>query len=284
MVGADNDGRPKWLLSQRWENLLFAHWPVEPRAVKRLLPPEVEPEVRAGAAWLAIVAFVMVGTRLYGAAPRFALAPIPELNVRAYVRVGGVPAVWFLSLDATSPFFAAMGKALYGLRYRVSRILAVQDGDAIHYLSTHADAAFAAAYAPAGPPSRAEPGTLEHFLVERYRLFAERRGRLITAEVTHAPWPLQPVDARIALNRMAPPSLALGSGPLLHFVRSVDALISAPVPVASGGRAPFSRSRISVPPPSARSAVTTPPWASATWRTMASPNPEPGMPRADVAR
>src|ERR687888_1964322 len=54
MVGADNDGRPKWLLSQRWENLLFAHWPVEPRAVKRLLPPELEPEVRAGAAWLAI--------------------------------------------------------------------------------------------------------------------------------------------------------------------------------------------------------------------------------------
>ena len=42
----------------------------------------------------------------------------------------------------------------------------------------------------------------------------------------------------------------------------------------------MSVSRMRVPPPSAGSAVTVPPCASATWRTIASPRPEPGMPRA----
>ena len=37
---------------------------------------------------------------------------------------------------------------------------------------------------------------------------------------------------------------------------------------------------MSVPPPSARSATTLPPCDSATWRTIASPSPEPGRPRA----
>ena len=45
-----------------------------------------------------------------------------------------------------------------------------------------------------------------------------------------------------------------------------------------------SRNRISVPPPAALSAWTVPPWLSATWRTMASPRPEPGTPLADGAR
>ena len=285
MVRAAYDGRaPRWLVSQRWENLLFAHWRTEPAALGDHLPAGVEPDVRDGDAWLAIVAFVMVGTRPYGAPRRLALAPIPELNVRTYVRVGGEPGVWFLSLDASSPFFAGMGKALYGLRYRLSRMLAVPDGDGVHYLSTSARASFAARYAPVGPAAPVEAGSLEHFLVERYRMFAERRGRLVTARVSHRPWPLQAAEARIELNRMAPPGLSFRGEPLVHFCRSVDALISAPALVSAPGVAPFRRRLMRVPPPSARSALTAPPCASATCRTMARPRPEPGIPRAEGAR
>jgi uncharacterized protein len=221
--------RPPWLLAQRWEHLLFAHWPVEPRDLRRLLPSAVEPDVRDGAAWVAIVAFLMVGTRTH-TGPRWrGLPPIPELNVRTYVRVRDVPGVWFLSLDTNSPLFVTIGRALYGLRYRLARMAAVADGDAVHYLSSAGEAAFCSTFAPAGPPARALPGSLEEFLVERYRLFAERRGRLITAQVAHEPWPLQPAQADIRLNRMAPRGLHFRGEPLLHFSRSVDAVISAPV-------------------------------------------------------
>ena len=227
------DGR--WLVSQRWDDLLFAHWPVESDRVRRLLPAGVEPDVRDGAAWLAIVAFVMVGTR-FPEAPRWAaMRPIPELNVRTYVRVDDVPGVWFLSLDASSPFFATVGRHLYGLRYHVARMTTATEDGRMHYLSARQGAAFAATYEPAGPPARAARESLEHFLCERYRLFAERNGHLVTATVIHEPWPLQAAEARIELNRMAPPGIALDGAPLVHFARSVDALISAPTAVRRRG-------------------------------------------------
>jgi hypothetical protein len=224
---------PAWLVAQRWERLLFAHWPVDPRDLRRLLPPRVEPEVRNGNAWVGIVAFLMVGTRASGPPWWPMLAPIPELNVRTYVRVGGAPAVWFLSLDASSTFFATVGRALYGMRYRVADMDASERGGVVRFRSAREGAAFAATYAPAGPVRRAEPGSLEHFLVERYRLFSERRGRLITAVVAHEPWPLQGARARIDVNEMAPPGLALPGEPLVHYSRSVTAVISAPSPAGS---------------------------------------------------
>lgn len=214
-----------WLISQRWENLLFAHWAVEPGAVRRHLPPGVEPDTRDGAAWAAIVAFVMTGTRLCAGPRRPELAPIPELNVRTYVHVDGVPGVWFLSLDANSPLFVTIGRAWYGLGYRLTPMTVVRDSSCIHYLSA---SGFSATYEPAARAAPAASGSLEHFLIERYRLFALRRGRLVTAEVAHEPWELAPATARIELNRLAPPGVGLSGPPLLHFSRGVDALVAAP--------------------------------------------------------
>src|SRR6266536_601194 len=107
--------RPLWLLAQHWSDLLFAHWPVDPGDLARCLPAEVEPDLHEGEAWLGIVAFRMLGTSPAAAPRRLTIAPIPELNVRTYVRVGGVPGVWFLSLDASSPLFVCAGRALSGI-------------------------------------------------------------------------------------------------------------------------------------------------------------------------
>jgi uncharacterized protein YqjF (DUF2071 family) len=226
----------RWLVSQTWEHLLFAHWPVDPDDVGRLVPRGIEPDTRDGQAWVALVPFVMVGTRPPEAPTWAALKPIPELNVRTYVRVGGEPAVWFLSLDASSRFFSAGGRHLFGLPYSRARMAVETDGGRVHYVSGRPGAAFAATYEPTGPPEPAARDSLEHFLVERYRLFAQRRDRLFTATVGHEPWPLQPARARIELNRMAPPGIDFAGEPLLHYARSVHALISAPEPVRAAPR------------------------------------------------
>jgi uncharacterized protein len=219
---------PAWLVAQRWERLLFAHWPVDAADLRPLLPPRVEPDVRDGNAWVGIVAFVMVGTRVSGPPWWPVLPPIPELNVRTYVCVDGMPAVWFLSLDASSTFFATVGRALYVMRYHVAEMRATERDGCVRFRSARAGAGFDATYTPAGPVKIAERGTLEHFLVERYRLFSERRGRLITAVVVHEPWPLQRARARIDVNEMAPHGLDLRADPIVHFCRSVSAVISAP--------------------------------------------------------
>jgi uncharacterized protein YqjF (DUF2071 family) len=47
---------------------------------------------------------------------------------------------------------------------------------------------------------RAEPGTLEHFLAERYCLYVVERGKVYRAEIHHVPWPLQRAEAQIEAN------------------------------------------------------------------------------------
>jgi uncharacterized protein len=222
----------RWLIAQTWSRLLFAHWPVDPEALARHLPSGVEPDVHDDRAWLAIVAFRMLRSRPLLPPLRPVLPAIPELNVRTYVRVGGVPGVWFLSLDASSPFFVNAGRALYGLPYRLARMTTISEGARTHYMSARRDACFAATYEPCGRVSHAEAGSREHFLVERYRLFSMRRGQLVTAVVTHEPWPLQQAVARLHVNRMVPHGLELRGGLLLHFVEAVDARISVPQAVS----------------------------------------------------
>jgi len=217
-----------WLVSQRWENMLFAHWRVEPEELRCLLPSRVEPDVADGGAWIGLVAFVMRGTRGLGFGP---LPDIPELNMRTYVRVDGTPGVWFLTLDASSRFFAGVGKSLYGLRYHVSKMTVATDCGRTHYLSCRRNASFAASYAPRGDAYPAARGSIERFLFERYRLFSLRRGRLVTATVEHDPWRLQRAEASIELNRMAPPGLVLAGEAMTHYSRGVDARISAPTMV-----------------------------------------------------
>src|SRR3954447_19570613 len=216
------------LLSQRWDDLLFAHWPADPERLRRLLPAGVEPDLREGHAWIGVVAFRMTDTRAAGLWPPRGLGSVPELNLRTYVRAGARRGVWFLTLDTSSRLFVAAGRALYGLAYRRAAMVVARHGTRIHYASIRADRTFVASYEPVGPAHPVAPGSLEAWLVERYRLFARRAGELVTAEVAHAPWLLQAADASIEVNTLAPAGLAFPSAPLLHFPRGVDAVISAP--------------------------------------------------------
>ena len=77
---------------------------------------------------------------------------------------------------------------------------------------------------PDGAVFNAQPGSLEHFLTERYCLYAEHDRKLFRAEIHHAPWSLQPARARIELNTM-PPLKPAPDEPLLHFSARQDVVI-----------------------------------------------------------
>lgn len=86
---------------------------------------------------------------------------------------------------------------------------------------------FAAAYEPTGPAQVAEPGSLEHFLTERYCLYAQSRGAgLYRADIHHVPWPLQPARAVIEQNDLlAANGLSVAGDPLVHYSERLDVAI-----------------------------------------------------------
>ena len=95
-------------------------------------------------------------------------------------------------------------------------------------------ARFAARYRPVGPVRYAAPGTLEHFLVERYCLYTRLPGGALSrVEIHHGPWPLQ--DAVAEVDRVV---ICHGVGPAQVVAPGIGADIAkhrAAMPLASLG-------------------------------------------------
>ena len=48
-----------WVMRQRWRNLLFAHWRLDPAAIRGLVPSQLELDLLDGAAWVGVIPFWM---------------------------------------------------------------------------------------------------------------------------------------------------------------------------------------------------------------------------------
>jgi uncharacterized protein YqjF (DUF2071 family) len=207
----------------RWHDLLFAHWPVRPEAMRVLIPETLEIETFDGACWVGVVPFRMTGVR-----PRylpFSMA-FPELNVRTYVKSRDRSGVWFFSLDAANRLAVRTARWL-GLPYYDAQMTLRLQGDTVSYSSVRAHkntgaVEFSARYKPASSVFHAAPGTLDHWLTERYALYAALRpDRIVYGEIHHRPWALQRAEIELDRNSMtAPLGLdVLEPKALCHFAR-----------------------------------------------------------------
>lgn len=217
-----------WIMTQSWHDLLFAHWPLPPGALRDKVPEAYPIDTFDGHAWIGVIPFHMTNVAPRGIPALPWVSAFPELNVRTYVTVDGKPGVFFLSLDAGNPLAVRAARALFSLPY-YSAVMDVGSKDGwIHYDSRRSEepaAAFAGRYRPSGPARKPVRGTLEHFLTERYCLYTiDSEQRPYRLEIHHPPWPLQPAELDLSVNTMAQ---AAGvqlpdSGPLLHFSRRQD--------------------------------------------------------------
>jgi uncharacterized protein len=112
-----------------------------------------------------------------------------ELNVRTYVRAGGAPGIWFHSLDASNPLAVIGARVGFGLPYFPASMTLEDEGDRRRFTSRRRlrgeRVALDVEWHRGASKGVAEPGTLEHFLVERYALYVERMGRLIERDLSH---------------------------------------------------------------------------------------------------
>lgn len=225
--------REPWIMFQSWRDLLFAHWPLPESALRPHVPRELALDSFEGRAWVGLTPFRIEDLRPRFVPPLPVVSDFPELNLRTYVRVGDRPGVFFFSLDAGSVPAVLGARILYRLPYHPARMRVASRDGWIHYRCRRrgGGARFSGRYRPAGEPSAPRPGTLPHFLTERYALYAvPAKGRVLRAEIHHPPWSLRPAEAEIETNTIA---AARGielpdREPLLHFAGRQDTLVWCP--------------------------------------------------------
>lgn len=218
----------EWRWRQSWRDLLFAHWPVPSSVLRRFVPAPLELQEFDGAAWLGVVPFRMAGVMRRPWPDLPWVSAFPELNVRTYVSRDGKPGVWFLSLDATNALAVWAARRYFHLPYYRARMTLTEEAGGFRYASSRAGAEFSASYAPTSEPYLAESGSLDHWLTERYCLYAAAPdGSVWRNDVHHPPWPLQAATATFHRNSVLefhgievrePPAL-------LHFSKRIDVIV-----------------------------------------------------------
>lgn len=182
---------------QRWSDLLFLHWAYSAEAIQARLPDGLFVDTFGGKAYLGVVPFFMQNIR-----PRF-LPAVPgisdflEMNLRTYVHDrAGVPGVWFFSLDANQWLAVNIARRFFHLPYEHAKMTSsrtAQGGIRFESERTGGRGAVARSafdYSPGVELPQPKPGSLEFFLVERYRLYSGAPGGLRRGAVFHEPYRL----------------------------------------------------------------------------------------------
>jgi len=211
-------------------DVLFAHWPIAPDALRPNVPDALALDVRDGRAWVSALAHRIVGVRPRGLPSVGPLSrSFPQLNFRTYVRHGDRRGVYFLACETGAALGATVARRAFGLPFHRADVRLTERGGWFRFRSRRTapagDVRFDARYRPAGetPPAPVEAGSLASFLVERSRWFVVDGG-VRTGTIDRDPWRVAPADATLPTNTL---------------FDAVPAASQAPVPDSAVGEARY---------------------------------------------
>lgn len=168
--------------------------------IQAILPQGLTVQTYDGDAWLAVVPFSMEKVRPWWSPPVPGISWFLETNVRTYVQHdNGQTGVWFPSLDANHRLAVTIAKRFWHLNYRSAQIQLEQSKLVTRYSGQcrNIDAKYEIKCrpAPSSTLKSAAAGSLEHFLLERYHLFARKPdGSFLIGQVHHAPYQYQDIE------------------------------------------------------------------------------------------
>jgi uncharacterized protein YqjF (DUF2071 family) len=214
-------------MTQRWNDLLFAHWPIAAPVIEALLPEWLEADSYQGSAWLGAVPFWLDRIKIRGVPSIPGLRSFPDLNLRTYVRdrFTGTPGIYCFSVDSSNPLAVAVAHVVYHLPYKLAEMHLEQRSEReFAFYSrrrfSRPEVIFKARYRGLGPTHKTaeiRPGSLEYFF----------SGQPIRANLHHVPWPLEEAEAEIERNDLG---TAVGielpkMDPVLHYSRRLAVYI-----------------------------------------------------------
>jgi uncharacterized protein YqjF (DUF2071 family) len=221
------------VMRQQWRHLAFLHYEFDPAQVQATLPDGFRVHTFQNRAFVGLVPFRMMNVRPIGLPAVPKLSHFLETNVRTYVIApNGQTGVWFYSLDAESPMACRIARATFGLPYFPAKMSLVRRGNEFEYHCQRGSISSKVVVSTGTELRTASPDSLEAFLLERYRLFALRKGVVMTGLVRHEPYTFSHVESALVEDRLVSAAgfqIAPGQAPA-HAVWSpgVDVQITAP--------------------------------------------------------
>src|SRR3954447_13320947 len=115
----------RWsFLTAEWRHLCLITYAVEPQRLVRYLPPGLELDTLNGEAFVSLVAFDFLNTRVLGI-PWPGYRNFPEINLRFYVREGERRGVAFVREFVPKRLIAWLARGLYNEPYATAPMRSV---------------------------------------------------------------------------------------------------------------------------------------------------------------
>ncbi|MCX4242959.1 YqjF family protein [Paraliomyxa miuraensis] len=188
--------------TQSWRELLFVHWEVPEELLRPLVPARLSIDTWDGRAMVGMVPFAMRNIRPRWL-PRVLAQDFLETNLRTYVHLDGEePGVWFFSLEASSWSAVMAARLGWSLPYHHARMSMRHEGERIDYETVRRSdgARMVASWTPGAVLGASTPGTVEFWLLERYVLYSERRGRLYRGRVHHPAYRAREAELHLGME------------------------------------------------------------------------------------
>ena len=224
-------------LSQRWDDLLFLHWPISESALRLTLPNDLKVDLFDDRAWISVVAFKLTNLKIFPFR-QLAWNDFLEVNLRTYV-IGpdGQRGVWFYSLDSSDLLATWGARLLFGLPYHKSNISMCRETTGYVWESRRKSSeGFTSASISASTTfSNVSDckNSLSDFLLERYCFWSKRKSSYFSfpSFVEHRPYdPVGLEDARYSGDLFRAQGLEEPEcHPVLsHYCRGFDVVASPP--------------------------------------------------------
>ncbi len=190
---------PRPFLTARWHDLFLLTYAVPPAMLEKRLPPGCVLDTRGGDAFVSLVAFQFLDTRVFGIGWPWH-RDFAELNLRFYVRRGADRGVVFIREFVPRRVIAWAAWWLYNEPYLAAPISAKREASAdavsMEYRLTFAGREHRIAVTGRSPASRPGPDSDEHFFKEHQWGFGVTRGGVaLRYHVEHPEWDVHPVTS-----------------------------------------------------------------------------------------
>jgi len=215
---------PRTFLTAEWRHLLMVNHVVDPAVLEPLVPAGTELDLWQGRAYVSVVGFRFLNTRVLGIMVPFH-RNFDEVNLRFYVRrrfeAGWRAGVAFVKEIVPRRAIAFVARTLYNENYiRLPMRSAVTIPGPVRYELRRAGSWESVSATAVGEPYLPAPDSEEAFISEHYWGYARQRdGSTAEYEVEHPPWRVWRCEAPALASQAA----NLYGEPLARFLSAPPA-------------------------------------------------------------